>query len=39
LMLSQATVERYGGRVELRNCKDGGVLATLSLPLLKGSEA
>ncbi len=32
LMLSQATVERHGGRVELRNHREGGVLATLSLP-------
>ena len=33
LMLSQATVARYGGRIELRNMRDGGTLATLILPL------
>ena len=32
LMLSQATVERHGGRVELRNHREGGALATLTLP-------
>ncbi|MEZ5569548.1 MAG: ATP-binding protein [Halioglobus sp.] len=32
LMLSQAAVERAGGRVALRNHKDGGAIATLSLP-------
>ena len=33
LMLSQATVERYGGSIELRNLKDGGALAVLTLPI------
>jgi two-component system sensor histidine kinase RegB len=33
LMLSQATVERYGGNIELRNLPQGGTLATLTLPL------
>ena len=33
LMLSQATVERYGGRIQLRNMREGGALATLILPL------
>jgi two-component system sensor histidine kinase RegB len=33
LMLSQATVARYGGRIELHNMKEGGTLATLTLPL------
>jgi two-component system sensor histidine kinase RegB len=33
LMLSQASVERHGGRIELRNLREGGTLATLTLPL------
>ena len=33
LMLSQATVERCGGRIELRNVREGGTIATLTLPL------
>jgi two-component system sensor histidine kinase RegB len=33
LMLSQATIERYGGRIELRNVREGGTIATLILPL------
>lgn len=33
LMLSQAAVARYQGSIELRNHKEGGVLATLRLPL------
>jgi two-component system, sensor histidine kinase RegB len=33
LLLSHATVERYGGSIELRNARDGGTLATLLLPL------
>jgi len=33
LMLSQATVERYGGRIELHNVREGGTVATLILPL------
>ena len=37
LMLSQAAVERYGGRIELRNLKEGGVIATLSLPIATGA--
>lgn len=39
LMLSQATVERYGGHIELRNLKEGGVIATLSLPIATGGGA
>jgi two-component system sensor histidine kinase RegB len=34
LMLSQATVERYGGSIELRNTKEGGTLAIMTLPLV-----
>jgi two-component system sensor histidine kinase RegB len=33
LLLSHATVERYGGAIELRNASGGGTLATLRLPL------
>jgi two-component system sensor histidine kinase RegB len=33
LMLTQASVERHGGRIELRNLREGGTLARLSLPL------
>jgi two-component system sensor histidine kinase RegB len=33
LMLSQASVERHGGRIELRKLREGGTLATLTLPL------
>ncbi|MFV8818520.1 ATP-binding protein [Haliea sp. E17] len=33
LLLSHATVERFGGRLELRNAADGGAIATLTLPL------
>jgi two-component system sensor histidine kinase RegB len=33
LLLSHATVERYGGRIELGNARGGGTLATLFLPL------
>ncbi len=33
LLLSHATVERYGGRIELLNAGDGGAVATLYLPL------
>ena len=32
LLLSHATVERYGGRIELANARDGGTEATLHLP-------
>jgi len=35
LLLSHATVERYGGRIELRNAQDKGAIATLYLPLLE----
>ena len=33
LLLSQATVERYGGRIELVNATGGGAEARLHLPL------
>lgn len=33
LLISHATVERHGGRIELRNAGDIGVIATLFLPL------
>ena len=39
LLLSHATVERYGGHIELRNAPDGGTIATLSLPLARGAVA
>lgn len=38
LLLSHATVERYGGRIELLNAGDSGAVATLFLPL-KGTRA
>jgi two-component system sensor histidine kinase RegB len=38
LMLSQATVERYGGRIELHNVNGGGTLATLTLPLARSTS-
>jgi two-component system sensor histidine kinase RegB len=37
LMLSQASVERHGGSIELRNLREGGALATLTLPLAADS--
>lgn len=33
LLLSHATVERYGGSIELRNAPDQGAIAQLTLPL------
>ena len=33
LLLSHATVERFGGRIELRNAEHRGAIATLYLPL------
>jgi two-component system sensor histidine kinase RegB len=33
LLLTHATIERYGGTVELRNAITGGTIATLNLPL------
>jgi len=33
LLLSHATVERYGGNIELRNAPAGGTIATLSIPI------
>lgn len=39
LMLSQATVVRYGGTIELRNLAEGGTLVTLTLPLAPPEEA
>ena len=38
LLLSHATVERFGGRVELSNQSGGGILATLTLPLLAAAQ-
>ena len=38
LLLSHATVERYGGRIELLNAGDGGAVATLYLPLARATE-
>jgi two-component system sensor histidine kinase RegB len=38
LLLSQASVERHGGRIELRNQREGGALATLTLPIVQGVE-
>ena len=35
LLLSHATVERYGGRIELANARDGGTEATLYLPVTR----
>ncbi|RLQ21253.1 sensor histidine kinase [Seongchinamella sediminis] len=35
LLLSHATVERFGGRIELRNAPDQGAIATLYLPLFE----
>ena len=37
LMLSQASVERHGGHIELRNLREGGAMATLILPLTLSS--
>ena len=37
LLLSHATVERYGGRIELLNAGDGGAVATLYLPLARAT--
>jgi two-component system sensor histidine kinase RegB len=39
LLLSHATVERYGGRIELSNVSAGGAEAVLFLPLPAGEEA
>ena len=38
LMLSQASVERHGGHIELRNHREGGTLAILALPTLQAAE-
>lgn len=38
LLLSHATVERYGGRIELRNAEDTGAIATLYLPLTEAGN-
>ena len=38
LLLSHATVERFGGRIELQNAPDRGAIATLSLPLLEDTH-
>ncbi len=38
LLLSHATVERYGGRIELRNAADNGAIATLFLPVTEASN-
>jgi two-component system sensor histidine kinase RegB len=37
LLISHATVERHGGRIELRNADDSGAIATLFLPLAEAS--
>ncbi|MCB1678947.1 MAG: HAMP domain-containing histidine kinase [Halioglobus sp.] len=39
LMLTQAAVERCGGRITLHNMQGGGVLATLILPLHRTAAA
>jgi two-component system sensor histidine kinase RegB len=39
LLLSHATVERFGGRIELRNAPEQGAIATLYLPLIEDSHA
>ena len=39
LMLSQASVERHGGEITLRNHREGGTLATLTLPIAPVAEA
>ena len=38
LMLSQASVQRHGGRIELRNLREGGTLAILTLPVNTAAE-
>ena len=38
LMLSQASVERHGGHIELRNHREGGAVATLALPIAGKTE-
>ena len=38
LLLSHATVERYGGRIELQNAADQGAIATLFLPVIEASH-
>jgi two-component system, sensor histidine kinase RegB len=38
LLISHATVERHGGRIELRNASDIGAIATLFLPLPEASR-
>ena len=37
LLLSHATVERYGGRIELLNAAEGGTEAKLYLPLVRNA--
>ena len=39
LMLSQAAVERCGGNIVLRNVKEGGTIAILTLPLHPAAPA
>jgi len=39
LLLSYATVNRYGGSIQLENLKTGGTSATLRLPLYRGAGA
>ena len=39
LMLTQASVQRHGGRIELRNLREGGTLATLTLPINTPEES
>ncbi len=38
LLLSHATVERFGGKLSLRNADDGGAIATLTLPIAGGDR-
>ncbi|MEM8659545.1 MAG: ATP-binding protein, partial [Pseudomonadota bacterium] len=38
LLLSHATVERYGGRIELSNAAGGGTAAHLYLPRTQGDQ-
>lgn len=39
LTLTQATVERFGGQLELQSLREGGSLALLTLPLVDGEPS